>query len=118
MPTQRRSCKNKPDSFCYIRGKLILKKYRRTLTANVKCLYYAYFGWAVGNQNKVWAPHYCCLDCNHKNKKSSVYPNLASAIHPVPHSVDLPVPIPPADLPVVRNRMKVLRIQAPTLTLV
>ena len=127
---------------------LTLKKYRRTLIANVKRLYCTYFGWAVGNQDKVWAPHYCCLDCNNKlskwfagknvslefavpmilgeqkdhitdcyfcltkiegynqkNKKSIVYPNLASAICPVPHSVDLLVPIPPADLPVVSEKL-------------
>ena len=41
---------------------------------------------------------------NQKNKKSIVYPNLASAIRPVPHSVDLPVPIPSADLPVVSDK--------------
>ena len=147
MPTQRRSCKTKPDSFCYICGELTLKKYRRTLTANVKRLYYAYFGWAVGNQDNVWAPHHCCLDCNNKlskwfagknvslefavlmiwgeqkdyitdcyfcltkieeynqkNKKSIVYPNLASAIGPVPHFVHLPVPIPPVNLPVVSEK--------------
>ena len=33
-----------------------------------------------------------------------MYPNLAFAIRPVSHSVELPVPIPPADLPVVSEK--------------
>ena len=32
MPKKRRSCKNDPDTFCYICGELTLLKYRRNLT--------------------------------------------------------------------------------------
>ena len=53
MPKQRRSCINDPDKFCYIRGELTLLKYRRSLTDKIKRLYCAYFGCAVGDQDKV-----------------------------------------------------------------
>ena len=36
---------------------------------------------------------------NGKNKKSITYPNLPSAIRPIAHSDDIPVPIPPVSLP-------------------
>lgn len=36
---------------------------------------------------------------NRKGKKNVVYPNLPSAIRPVAHSVDLPVPQPPLQIP-------------------
>ena len=64
MPKKRRSCKNDTDTFRYICGELTLLKYRRNLTDKIKRLYYAYFGCAVGDQGKVWSPHYCCLDCS------------------------------------------------------
>ena len=53
MPKKRRSCKNDPDTFCYICGELTLLKYRRNLTDKIKRLYYAYFGCAIGDQDKV-----------------------------------------------------------------
>ena len=36
---------------------------------------------------------------NGKNKKSITYPNLPSAIRPIAHSDDIPVPTPPVSLP-------------------
>lgn len=45
--------------------------------------------------------YFCSVDItghNSKNKKVISYPNLPSAIRPVGHSVDLPVPEPPDDL--------------------
>ena len=117
-------------------------KYRRKITDRIKKLYLAYFGCALGDQDKSWAPHVCCLDCcnrlnkwfagekptlsfavpmvwrkqkdhatdcyfcltntqgyNHKARKKIVYPSLPSAIRPVEHSDELPVPIPPETLP-------------------
>ena len=41
MPKKRRSCKNDPDTFCYICGELTQLKYRRNLTDKIKRLYYA-----------------------------------------------------------------------------
>jgi hypothetical protein len=35
---------------------------------------------------------------NTKNKKKISYPNLNSAIRPVPHSSEIPVPLPPSSL--------------------
>ncbi|KAG7177367.1 hypothetical protein Hamer_G022516 [Homarus americanus] len=37
--------------------------------------------------------------CNRKGKKAIVYPNLRSAMCPVGHSTDIPVPQPPAEMP-------------------
>ena len=147
MPKKRRSCKNDPDTFCYICGELTLLKYRRNLTDKIMRLHYAYFGCAIGDQDKVWSSHYCCLDCsgklskwfsgkkvdmgfavpmiwqeqrdhitdcyfcltktkgyNQRNRKKILYPNLPSAIRPVPHSADLPVPITPRCLPELKGK--------------
>lgn len=45
---------------------------------------------------------YFCLTnvqgCNSRNKDQIVYPNIPSAIRPVPHGEDLPVPLPPTVL--------------------
>ena len=58
----------------------------------------------------VWRkPQNHCSDCyfcsvnissrNSKGKKAIVYPNLPSAIRPVPHSAELTVPEPPSEIP-------------------
>lgn len=136
-----RNCKNQADSFCYICGELTLKRCRRRLTPRVKKLYELYFGCRLGDQDKNWAPHICCVKCasslsawanrsggglkfgvpmvwrepkdhctdcylcltdisgrNCKGKKAIVYPNLPSAIRPVAHSAELPVPEPPLEI--------------------
>ena len=64
MSKRRRLCKNKPDAFSYICGESFLSKYKRNLSNKIKRLYYAYFGYAVGDQGKDWAPHFCCIDCS------------------------------------------------------
>ena len=131
-----RGCINHPDNFCYICGECTIKKYRRPLTKKVIQLYKLYFGCAVGEQDKSWAPHICCLRCTSghyvwsrngkplpfavpmiwreqhdhlsdcyfcafpiagfrdKDRKNISYPSLPSAIRPVPHSNELPVPPP------------------------
>jgi hypothetical protein len=41
--------------------------------------------------------YFCCCDvkcCNSKNKKSILYPNPTSALHPVVHCPEVPVPQP------------------------
>ena len=58
-----RTCKNQADNFCYICGKMTLKRCRRRLTPHVKKLYELYFGCKVGDQDKNWAPHACCVRC-------------------------------------------------------
>ena len=104
-----------------------------------KC-YELYFGCKVGDQDKNWAPHICCLTCvkrltdwakgsrnmnfaipmvwrepqdhssdcyfcitqikriSSKSKHTVKYPNLPSAMRPVPHSEDLPIPNPATHL--------------------
>ena len=63
MPKKRRSCKNDPDTFCYICGKLTLRKYRRNLTDKIKRLYYAYFGCGGGDHDKVGEQRDHITDC-------------------------------------------------------
>jgi len=132
----RRSCVNNADSFCYICGKFTLKKQKNKITHLIKKAYKLYFGCDLGDQDKKWAPHICCISCSRglrkwlagsavcmpfavpmvwrepkdhttdcyfcltqtagyssKNKNRIVYPNLPSAIRPVPHSDSLPVPV-------------------------
>ena len=116
-------------------------KYRGKITECIKELYLAYFGCAVDNQDKNWAPHFCCLNCSNrlnkwfagekhivifvamvwqeqkdhatdcyfcitntqgfhqKTRKKILYPSLLSAICPVAHSDELPLPKPPVTLP-------------------
>ena len=58
-----RKCINKPDSFCYICGEYTLPSEKRTITSNISNIYHRYFGCHVGDQDKPWAPHICCLSC-------------------------------------------------------
>ena len=41
---------------------------------------------------------------NQRNRKKTLYPNLPSAICPVPHSADLPVPVTPPCLPELKGK--------------
>ena len=109
-------------------------------------MYYAYFGCAIDDQDKHWAPYFCCVNCSsrlhrwfaeknvflgfavpmvwrekkdhvtdyyfcltnvqghsHENRKNIQYPDLPSAIRPVQHSVNLPIPMPPANLPILHE---------------
>ena len=134
-----RQCKNDPNKFFYICGELTFAKEKCSITSHIKKLYKAYFHCDIGDQDKIWAPHVCCLACvktlgawyanknvqmkfgvpmiwgeqkDHssdcyfcqqdysgyttaKKKKRIVYPNLQSAMRPVNHSKELPVPKPP-----------------------
>ena len=52
-------------------------------------------------QNHTTDCYFCSVDVkgfNTKNKKKISYPNLNSAIRPVPHSSEIPVPLPPSSL--------------------
>ena len=135
------TCKNHPDSFCYICGKYTPSKQKRTITSSVKRLYHAYFAIKLGDQGKPWAPHIACVNCisgfshwikgkrksmpfgipmvwrepknhhddcyfcmvkplgrNAKSMKHIKYPNILSAMRPVPHSDDVLVPICPENV--------------------
>ncbi|GFV28546.1 uncharacterized protein TNCV_3984971 [Trichonephila clavipes] len=77
-----------------------------------KKVYFAYFGIKLGDQDKSWAPHVVCSVCveelrqwfqvqgfNLKNRMDISYPTIIrSAIRPVPHGPDLPIPSPPDTL--------------------
>ena len=58
-----RKCKNDPDRFCYICGKVTLHSRQAKITQFVKKAYYAYFGVKLGDQDKAFAPHICCRTC-------------------------------------------------------
>ena len=76
MASSRRSCKNKPDIFCYICGEYTIVPNRNPVTSFVKRAYHAYFGIKLGDQDKAWAPHMVCKACTEylrqwsKGKKS------------------------------------------------
>lgn len=59
----RRGCKISPNRFCYICGEFLVKSQARSFSENVKKAYLMYFGVAIGNQDKQWAPHVCCVSC-------------------------------------------------------
>ncbi|XP_076814257.1 uncharacterized protein LOC143460567 [Clavelina lepadiformis] len=136
-----RKCKNDPDRFCYICGKVTLRSRQAKITQFVKKAYYAYFGVKLGDQDKAFAPHICCRACienlrlwslkkikslpfsipmvwregkdhvtdcyfcmtnlqgiNRKNKQHVKYPDVPSAMKPVPHGPGIPVPEPPGEI--------------------
>ena len=59
----RRKCTNDPNKFCYICGQVMLTGQNLRINSFVKVSYYAYFGIKVGDQDKSWAPHFCCKSC-------------------------------------------------------
>ena len=58
-----RNCVSHPDNFCYVCGVLTFKSQRRHFTPLIKKCYEQYFGCKVGDQDKIWAPHMCCVTC-------------------------------------------------------
>ncbi|XP_076330758.1 uncharacterized protein LOC143236374 [Tachypleus tridentatus] len=59
----RYHCRNKPDAFCYICGCYALNRQRRNISSFVKRAYKAYFEIHIGDQDKQWAPHVVCHNC-------------------------------------------------------
>ncbi|GFU08474.1 uncharacterized protein TNCV_2495591 [Trichonephila clavipes] len=104
-----RGCVNSPNCFCYICGSYTVKKQQRNVSNFVQKVYFAYFGIKLGDQDKSRAPHVVCSVCVEelrqrfkvqgfnfkKNRKDISYPTIIrSAIRPVPHGPDLPIPSP------------------------
>ena len=58
-----RQCKTYPNRFCYICGELTFAKEKRSTTSHIKKMYKAYFDCHLGDQDRSWAPHVCCLTC-------------------------------------------------------
>lgn len=63
MNPSRRSCVNHPDVFCYVCGEYTFKENRKPVTDFVKRAYNAYFSVKLGDQDKLWAPHFVCKTC-------------------------------------------------------
>ncbi|GBN57739.1 hypothetical protein AVEN_255025-1 [Araneus ventricosus] len=64
-------------------------------------------------QNHTTDCYFCSVDIrgfNTKNKKNIFYPNLISAIRPVPHTSDIPVPQPPSNLDHIRSVLSLHKI--------
>ena len=60
MASARRSCKNKPEVFCYICGEYTIAPNRKSVTNFITRAYHAYFGIKIAEQYKAWAPHMVC----------------------------------------------------------
>ena len=60
MAPARRSCRNKPDVFCYIYGEYTIAPNWKPVTSFIMCAYHAYFGIKLANQDKAWVPHMVC----------------------------------------------------------
>ena len=61
--SRSRKCKNKGDAFCYICGVYTFSRQRRNISLFVKRAYKAYFQVPLGDQDKKWAPHIVCHNC-------------------------------------------------------
>ena len=71
-----RCCKRPANDFCYICGEFIkfrARKYEIKKSLTLSEAYAAYFGVAVGDQDKIRAPHVTCEKCTKtlKDKVSS-----------------------------------------------
>ena len=134
--SSRSKCINDPDSFCYVCGCYALLHQRRKISEFVRSAYKAYFDIPLGDQDKKWAPHTVCHNCEEslrdwtkgkrkrlpfgvpmvwrepkdhitdcyfcivnikgigkKNRHRIFYPSITSAIRPIPHSEEIPVPL-------------------------
>jgi hypothetical protein len=56
-------CLNKPNCFYYVCGKFKPKAKCKTISPLMKNAYKLYFGCALGDQDKMWVPHICCISC-------------------------------------------------------
>lgn len=63
MSSSRRSCINNPDTFCYICGTYVIKKFRKPLTAFVKKAYFDYFNIKIKELTVPWLPKIVCKLC-------------------------------------------------------
>ena len=61
-----RKCRHSADAFCYVCGEFIktrAKKYSVSTSKKMTKAYFLYFGMPVGDQDKIWAPHFSCELC-------------------------------------------------------
>ena len=64
MTSNRRVCVNRPDNFCYICGQYTPKQQCKNITKSIQLAYKYYFDCKLGDQDKEWAPHVCCVPYN------------------------------------------------------
>lgn len=64
MPSSRRCCVNNPNTFCYICGEYVVKKFRKPITDSVKKTYVDYFKIEMKALNKPWVPNIVCKLCS------------------------------------------------------
>ena len=55
--------KNNPDKFCYICSNELLPTHQAKITDFMKKAYHNYFGVKLGDQDKPFTPHICCITC-------------------------------------------------------
>ena len=100
--SSRRRCLNDVNAFCYICGEYTFELNRKTITDFLKQAYFAKgLKFAIPMVWREPKDHYsdsyfCAVKTtgiNRKNKKTLDYPNSASAIRPVPHSLEFPIPV-------------------------
>ena len=58
-----RQCRTDPSRFCYICGELTFAREKRSITSHIKKIYDTYFDCCLGDQDKSWVPHVCCVRC-------------------------------------------------------
>lgn len=64
MPSSRRCCVNNPNTFYYICGEYVVKKFRKPITDSVKKTYIDYFKIEMKALNKPWVPNIVCKLCS------------------------------------------------------
>ena len=64
MLSSRRCCVNNPNTFCYICGEYVVKKFRKPITDSVKKTYVDYFNIEMKSLNKPWVPNIVCKLCS------------------------------------------------------
>ena len=57
------NCVNSLDNFFYICREVTFSTWKHPLTPMVKKAYECYFGCKVGDQDREWACHICCISC-------------------------------------------------------
>ena len=63
-----RKCKNDPDRFCYVSGKVTLPDRQASITSFVKKCYHPYFGMKLSDQDKSFVPYIYCKTCGKLEK--------------------------------------------------
>ena len=61
MPCHK--CRNKVENFCYICREFTFTRHRKKMSPIIWRAYKHYFGCKIGDQDKTWAPHFCCATC-------------------------------------------------------